>query len=181
MPRRHRVDYEGAWHHVMNRGIDREDVFADDRVKSVFLVALREACGRHGVQVHAYCLMSNHYHLLLHTPSATLSNAMQALSSTFTQSVNRWQQRDGPLFRGRYTSVVVNDDAHLSETSRYIHRNPVAAGIVADPEAWKWSSAQAYLDEKARPDWLCTGFVLTLFGHVNGREAYRKYLEETRE
>jgi REP element-mobilizing transposase RayT len=112
MPRKPRIDAEGLWHHVMNRGIDRAPIF-DDATSRIFLGELRDACSRYHVEVHGYCVLPNHYHLLLHTPEATLSQAMQRLSSRFTQSVNRLRGRDGPLFKGRFRSITVEDDAHL--------------------------------------------------------------------
>jgi REP element-mobilizing transposase RayT len=131
MPRRRRIDHEGAWHHVMNRGIDRSRIF-DDTAARLFLLELREACVRYRLEVHGYCILPNHYHLLLFTPQARLSAAMQRLSSRFTQAVNRYRERDGPLFKGRFRSIVVADDAHLAKVSQYIHLNPVEAGPVAN-------------------------------------------------
>jgi REP element-mobilizing transposase RayT len=180
MPRRLRDDYEGAWHHVMNRGIDHARIF-DDVAARVFLLELRDACGRHGVQVHGYCILPNHYHLLLCTPKAGLSDAMQSLSSRFTQSVNRHRERDGPLFKGRFRSVEIKDGAHLARVSQYIHVNPVEAGLVAKPEDWRWSSAGAYLGVADKPEWLRTDTVLEMFGPADSVSAYAQYLLDGRE
>jgi REP element-mobilizing transposase RayT len=174
-----RDDYEGAWHHVMNRGIDHARIF-DDVAARVFLLELRDACDRYDVQVHGYCILPNHYHLLLCTPKAGLSVAMQSLSSRFTQSVNRHRERDGPLFKGRFRSVPIKDNAHLAKVSQYIHANPVQAGLVAKQEDWRWSSAGAYLGVADKPEWLRTDIVLEMFGPADAVAAYTQYLRDGR-
>ena len=178
MPRRRRDDYPGAWHHVMNRSIEAVALFEDDVDRRIFLTELRDATTALGVEIHGYCLMSNHYHLLVHTPSGGLSAAMQQTASRFTQSVNRRRERDGPLFRGRFNSVEAGDDAHLVNISAYIHLNPVTAGLVTEPEAWPWSSAAAYFGDSAAPEWLQTGALLEMFGGGDGRRAYREFVAD---
>lgn len=143
-----------------------------------FLIELRDACGQYHVQVHGYCILPNHYHLLLHTPEAGLSPAMQRLSSRFTQAMNRHRERDGPLFKGRFRSVAVRDDAHLVKVSQYIHLNPVEAGLAAKPEDWRWSSAGAYIGLTPRPEWLHTGALLEMFGSAHQEAAYAQYLRD---
>ena len=179
MPRKSRIDYEGAWHHVMNRGIGHARIF-DDATVRIFLLELRDACAQHRAETHGYCLLPNHYHLLLHTPEAGLSAAMQSLSSRFTQAVNRLRSRDGPLFKGRFRSVAIEDDAHLVRVSQYIHLNPVEAGLVAAPEDWPWSSAAAYLGQAERPEWLHVRALLEMFGSANPETAYAQYLRDRR-
>lgn len=179
MPRKRRVDHEGAWHHVMNRGIDHARIF-DDVSTRIFLLELRDACIQHRVQVHGYCILPNHYHLLLHTPDAGLSAAMQRLSSRFTQGVNRYRERDGPLFKGRFHSVAIKDDAHLAKVSQYIHLNPVDAGLAAKPEDWAWSSAGAYLGLADKPEWLHTSALFEMLGSTDPRGAYAQYLRDGR-
>ena len=180
MPRKLRDDYEGAWHHVMNRGIDHARIF-DEVAAGIFLIELRDASALHRTQVHAYCILPNHYHLLLHTPEAGLSAAMQQLSSRFTQAVNRYRERDGPLFKGRFRSVAIKDDAHLAKVSQYIHLNPVEAGLAAVPEQWRWSSAAAYLGVATRPEWLHVSTLLEMFGPTSPEAAYAQYLRDGRE
>jgi putative transposase len=114
--------------------------------------------------VHAYCLLTNHYHLLLHTPHGALSSAMQRCASRFTLATNRRHGRDGPIFRGRFKSVLVEDDSQLTHLTRYIHRNPVEARLVTRPEARPWSSAGAYVGTAVAPEWLYTASVLAMFG-----------------
>jgi REP-associated tyrosine transposase len=180
MPRNPREDYDGAWHHVMNRGIDHARIF-DDVAADIFLVELRAACDRHRIEVHCYCLLPNHYHLLLFTPEAGLSTAMQRLSSRFTQAVNRCRERDGPLFKGRFRSVAIDDEAHLAKVSQYIHLNPVEAQLVARAEEWKWSSAAAYLGLASKPEWLQISSILEMFGPTNPGAAYARYLRDEEE
>jgi REP element-mobilizing transposase RayT len=176
MPRSLRKDYEGAWQHAMNRGIDRNVVFRSDDDRHIFCDCLAVAMPRHGVQVHAYCLLDNHFHLLLFSESGRLSDAMRFLSGRFTQRINYRDGRDGPIFRGRFASVAVESDAHLVRASRYIHRNPVEAGLVAEPWDWPWSSAGAYVGHARPPAWLRTDAILEMFGALRARQAYRDFL-----
>jgi len=176
MPRSPRQDYEGAWQHAMNRGIDRNAVFRSDDDRHIFCDCLAVAMPRYGVQVHAYCLLGNHFHLLLFSESGRLSDAMRFLGGRFTQRINYRDSRDGPVFRGRFASVAVTSDAHLARASRYIHRNPVEAGLVAHPWEWPWSSARAYLGLARPPTWLRTDPILEMFGPNEPRQAYRDFL-----
>lgn len=154
MARQRRQDFPGAWHHVMNRGANHAAIFSDSVDRRVFLSEARSAFQHHGVSLHAYCLMNNHYHFLVHSGRGELSRACQVLAAHYTQYVNHRYFRDGPLFRGRFASVLVSDDPHLIQTVRYIHFNPVAAGLVAAPELWRWSSAAAYANLLPAPEWL---------------------------
>jgi REP element-mobilizing transposase RayT len=162
----------------MNRGLDRRAVFRSDDDRQIFYDCLAAAMPRYGVRLHAYCLLDNHFHLLLFSESGRLSDAMRFLGGRFTQRINYRDDRDGPLFRGRFTSVPVNSDAHLVEASRYIHRNPVEAGLVAEPWQWPWSSAQAYLGLSRTPAWLHTEAILEMLGPQNARQRYRELLGE---
>jgi REP-associated tyrosine transposase len=155
----------------------------DDR--HIFCDCLVVAMPRFGVQVHGYCLLGNHFHLLLFSESGRLSDAMRFLGGRFTQRINYRDTRDGPIFRGRFASVAIVSDAHLVRASRHIHRNPVEAGLVEEPWAWPWSSAPAYLGLARAPAWLRTDVILEMFGPSRPREAYRDFLrseidEETR-
>jgi REP element-mobilizing transposase RayT len=179
MPRPLRADFAGAFHHVMNRGTDRSQLFGNDQERATFLASAAEAAERYGLEVHAYCLMGNHYHLLLRSLDGRLADGMRHLSSCFTQTVNYRRGRDGPLFRGRFASVRVSPDAHFVQASRYIHLNPVSAGLVRRAEQWRWSSAAVYIGHAAQPRWLTTGFTLDLFDNAgSARERYREFLDE---
>ena len=176
MPRPRREDYPGAWHHVMNRGAGRAAIFTSDTDRLLFLDCLAEAAERFRLEVHGYCLLGNHYHLLLLSGAGELSEGMKHLSGKFTRMFNVRHGRDGPMFRSRFTSVPINTDGHLVQVSRYIHLNPVAAGLVQRPEHWPWSSAAAYLGPVPGPDWLRTNAILAMFGATDPRADYRAFL-----
>jgi REP element-mobilizing transposase RayT len=176
MPRPRREDFEGAWQHVMNRGIDRGLIFRSDSDRGIFLECLAAAASRYALQVHAYCLLGNHFHLLLLSEKGQLSDGMRLLSARFTQRINYRDKRDGPIFRGRFTSLSIKSDDHLVRVSRYIHRNPVDAGLVHEPEDWQWSSAAAYLGVQDGPPWLRTAEILEMFGTDRQRQEYRAFL-----
>src|SRR5439155_8808363 len=114
--------------------------------RKYFLNLLGEISDIYGIEIHAYCLMSNHYHLLIHTPRANISDAMRHLNSRYTQHVNNSMDRDGSLFRGRYKAIIVSAEDYLLSVSRYIHRNPIEAKIVKNLTSYKWSSYPAYLN-----------------------------------
>lgn len=175
MPRPPREDHEGAWHHVMNRGIDHAPTFRSDVDRLVFMECLEAAVARYALQVHGYCLVGNHFHLLILSEKGQLSDGMRFLSGRFTQRINYRDNRDGPLFRGRFASLLIESDAHLVGVSRYIHRNPVEAGIAREPEDWPWSSAAAYLGTVRPPAWLRTDAILEMFA-VAGQREYRAFL-----
>jgi putative transposase len=146
----------------------------------VFLDVLAATCERFNWVVHAYCLMTNHYHLLVETPDANLSKGMRQLNGVFTQSVNRTHGRSGHLFQGRFKAILVEREAYLLELSRYVVLNPVRAGMVAAPGDWPWSSYRATVGEVGRPEFLDTDAVLRMFS--DDREAavaaYRQFVAE---
>lgn len=177
MARPLRVVFSGAWYHVMNRGAAKAPVFVTEADASTFLALLGELERRFGVEVHGYCLMENHYHVLLRTPDANLSRAMRHLDGVFTQRAHRRRGTDGPIFRGRFKSVLVQADGHLLTASRYIHLNPTEAGLVSRPEDWAWSSHRAYLEPSRGPRWLRTETILGLLGPPDARERYRALVD----
>lgn len=174
MPRPLRIEYENAYYHVMNRGAGRKPLFYNKRYYEAFLGCLAEAHVRFGLTVHAYCLMGNHYHLLLQTPNANLGRVMRHINGVYTQRHNRLRHTDGPLFRGRYKAILVEADAYLLQLSRYIHRNPVElkAPLVKQLEAYPWSSYPAYINTNASPDWLHRE---TIYGLLGRRQRYAGY------
>jgi len=167
MARSPRSDPEAGWHHVMNRGINHRDVFFGDLDRLEFGSRLCDIHERFGIQIHAYCLMDNHYHLLVHCPDGGLSPAMQRLGSLYTRHVNDRLGRDGAIFRGRFHSRIVDSDAHLLAAARYIHRNALDLPGVDSPDAYRWSSHRAYLGYRRRPWWLHLDVVLGLAGGVS--------------
>jgi len=177
MSRPLRIVYEGAWYHVMNRGASRRTIFHSDTYRQLFLALLGEITQTFGVEVHAYCLMDNHYHLLLHTPHANLSAAMRHLQGLYTQRHNRMEQTDGPFFRGWFKAILVDADHYLAHLSRYIHLNPVTAKITETVQAYPWSSYPAYLRQMPAPAWLYQDTVLGQFGRRNPRQRYQAFVE----
>ena len=135
-----RIEYSGAWYHVTSRGNERKDVFKSRADREKFLSYLESASVRYGAVIHAFCLMSNHYHLLLETPSGNLSQIMRHINGAYTNYFNAKRKRAGHLFQGRYKAILVEADQYAKELSRYLHPNPVRAGMVDRPEAWEWSS-----------------------------------------
>lgn len=140
MARPLRIEYTDGYYHVMNCGRGRQRIFHDTKYFEAFLVSLQEAHQRFGVQIHSYCLMGNHYHLLLKTSEANLSRSMRHINGLYTQRYNRLKKTDGPLFRGRYKAIVVDSDSYLLQVSRYIHLNPLHAKLVRDLKRYPWSS-----------------------------------------
>ncbi|MFP4240171.1 MAG: transposase [Rhodosalinus sp.] len=177
MARPLRIEFEGAWYHVMNRGAAGRAVFRSDEQRQLFLDLLADLHDRFGVETHAYCLLDNHYHLLLRTPNANLSRAMRHLDGVYTQRHNRAEGRDGPLFRGRFRSIVVDADSYLLSVSRYIHRNPIEAGLTDDPAGYPWSSYPAYVGRARAPAWLHRRAVMSALGGRATAGRYRAFVE----
>ncbi len=145
MARPLRIIYPGAFYHVTARGNERKKIFLSQADSAKFLSYLTDALHKYGVILHAFTLMSNHYHLAVETPHANLSAFAHAVNSAYTTYFNIKRKRSGHLFQGRYKSIVIEKDAYLLEVSRYIHLNPVRAGIVQKPEDYALSSYRSYL------------------------------------
>ncbi len=174
-----RIEYPNAWYHVMNRGRRGEDIFSNKTDFEIFLGVLQESSELFGCRVAAFCLMSNHYHLLLQTPLGNLSRVMRHVNGVYTQRYNRRQKVDGQLFRGRYKSVLVEEDSHLVELLRYIHRNPVRARICKSVSDYRWSSHHVYVSTAKKSDWVYTDFLLSMFSETPGKaiSGYRKFVQ----
>jgi putative transposase len=164
MSRPLRIQFPGATYHVMNRGLAAQPIFKTDADRATFLEGLGEVHVRWGLQIFAYCLLRNHYHLCVQTPQVPLARIMRHIDGVYTQRYNRRHRRDGPLFRGRYRAIIVDTDRYLTAVVRYIHQNPIAAGQVAHMEQYRWSSLHYYLTDRGRPTWLSTQTVLDYFG-----------------
>lgn len=163
MARQIRIEYPGAFYHVFSRGNQKQPIFLSDDDRYFFLNCLRKACEKYGVIVHAYCLMVNHFHLILETPSGNLSKLMQFFITKYTVYINKKHKRQGHLFQGRYRAVLVEAVGYAKELSRYIHLNPVRAGLVSCPEDYSWSSFKCYAGAERPEGWLDTSVVLRLF------------------
>lgn len=176
MARPLRVEFKGAWYHVMNRGAGRRCIFSSAAHFSKFLRLVAEVSEVFALEVHAYCLMGNHYHLLVRTPEAGLGRAMRHLNGVYTQYFNKRNRTDGALFRGRYKAILVASDSHLLMASRYIHLNPVDAGFVNRPEAYAHSSYRGYVEPHAARHWLFTSTLLGQFMVGDPRVEYRRFV-----
>jgi len=164
MARPLRISFEGAFYHVTSRGNERKAVFKSKRDREKFLEYLETATERYGAIIHAYCLMDNHYHLLLETPAANLSQIIRHINSAYTTYFNVKRARSGHLFQGRFKAILVEKDEYAKELSRYIHLNPVRAKMVETPGDYPWSSYSFYIGKKASPQWLHRDFILGYFG-----------------
>ena len=159
MSRPLRLQLPGGIYHVTARGNARRSIFEDDDDCARFLIVLASTVARYRVLCHAYCLMGNHYHLLVQTPEPNLSVAMRQLNGVYTQRFNRRHERCGHVLQGRFGAQLVDGDSYLREVCRYIVLNPVRAGLVAHPRDWKWSSFHATAGETAAPGFLSVDWV----------------------
>ena len=180
MARPLRIEYPGAVYHVTSRGNARQAVFLSDADRQTFLDVLADTVRKYNWLCHAYCLMDNHYHLVVETPDANLSLGMRQLNGVYTQAFNRAHQRVGHVFQGRYKSIVVEKDSHLLELCRYVVLNPVRAGMAAKPDEWQWSSYQSTAYAGTAPDYLTVDWVLGQFSakKTTARGRYRKFVAE---
>ncbi|MBV1894455.1 MAG: transposase [Ilumatobacteraceae bacterium] len=175
MARAHRINIPDTWHHVTNRGADRQDIFTADPDRLYFEALLGDITERFSIEIHAYCLMGNHFHLLVHCPTGELSVAIQHLSSTYATHYNRTYKRSGPMFEGRFHSVLIDSDEQLARTSRYVHRNPLALTSLRALAAYRWSSYGPYLGHRKCPQWLHRDTIGSVCGFSD--TAYRAFVE----
>lgn len=182
MARPLRLEFPGAVYHVTSRGNARQDIVADDRDRQQWLSVLAHVTERYGWLCHAYCLMDNHYHLLIETPQPNLSLGMRQLNGRYTQDFNRRHRRVGHLFQGRFTAILVEKEAHLLELCRYVVLNPVRAKLVPHPRQWAWSSYRATVGETQAPSWLTMDWILGQFGQRVGpaQQKYREFVADGR-
>jgi len=180
MPRGPRVQFPGGVYHVICRGNNRERIFRDDSDRERYLRLLRDYRNRWNIVIHAYVLMPNHAHLLIETPSRPLSEFMRGLNTAYTMGFNRRHGRVGHVFQGRYKSHLVEKDAYLLELTRYIHLNPVRAGLVDRPERYPWSSYPEFIGRAAEPLMSSPATALAQLGTSRSRaaRAYSAYVRE---
>jgi REP element-mobilizing transposase RayT/plasmid stabilization system protein ParE len=182
MARPLRLEFPGALYHLTSRGDGREDVFLTAADREAFLQVLTQVVERFAWLCHAYCLMDNHYHLLVETPQANLSRGMRQLNGVYTQAFNRAHGRVGHVFQGRFKSILVEKESHLLELARYIVQNPVRARSVRRAVDWPWSSYRATAGLEAAPSFLTVDWILGQFGRNRrtAQEAYREFVAEGR-
>ena len=179
MARPLRVEYPGAFYHVINRGNSQEKLYNSSRDYKKFLQYLEKAAERFAVIVHTYCLMDNHYHLLLETAEPNLSVTMQWLNVSYATYFNRKHNRNGHLFQGRFKAILIDAEAYLKHLSRYIHLNPVRAKIIDKPEQYQWSSYSVFVGKQKGPKFLKTDWLLSTFGSntKKARKNYKEFIE----
>jgi len=175
MARAWRIEYEGALYHVLSRGNEKRGIVITDSDRKLFLTTVGEMAERFEIDVFAYVLVDNHYHLLFRTNRANLCRSMQWFGATYTKRFNLRHNRSGHLFQGRFKNMLVQNDAYLLQLSYYIHRNPLRAGMVKRLVDYKWSSYKAYAYGKRHQDWLNTNVILTQF--INIKDPHRAYRE----
>jgi putative transposase len=171
MARPLRIEFPGGIYHVTSRGDRQEPIFMEDRDRLLLLKILGQAMGRFDSTVIAYCLMGNHYHVVMRTRRPNLSQVMRHINGVYAQAFNRRHGVVGHLFQGRFKSIHVDRDAYFMEVCRYTELNPVRAGMVEGAVDWKWSSYRSHCGLAPAPDWLET---LELHGHLLGRDARTK-------
>lgn len=178
MARPLRIEFPGALYHLTTRGNDQQPIFRDDGDRRSFLRILGKTLSDYNGVCHAYCLMTNHYHLLVETPDANLSRIMKQINGIYTQRFNRRHQHVGHVFQGRFKSIVVDKDAYLLELCRYIVLNPVRAGMNDDPGQYRWSSFKATAGMIKTPHFLTTDWILSRFAKTRpqAQAQYRRFV-----
>ena len=177
MARPLRIEYAGALYHVTSRG---EDIYFDDDDRDIWLALFARVCSRFNWRCHAWCLMDNHYHIVIETIEGNLSQGMRQLNGVYTQQSNRKHGLFGHLFQGRYKAILVEKEAYLLELSRYVVLNPVRAGMVKNIDDWQWSSYPAMMGDVVVPEWLETDWLLSQFGKSRkvSRRKYKNFVRE---
>lgn len=180
MARPLRIEFAGALYHVTARGDRREDIFADDQDREGLLAILSQVCQRFAVDCHAYCLMSNHYHLILETAEPNLSRALRHLNGVYTQRFNRRHDHVGHVFQGRYKAILIDRHAYYLEAVRYVLLNPVRAKLVTRAKDWKWSSYRAAVGQCRQIDGMNAKALLACFGRTEeiARETFVRFVDE---
>ncbi len=163
MARPLRIELAGGLYHVTSRGNGRSDIYLNDEDRTNWLAVFAEACHRFNWICHAYCLMSNHYHVVVETIEGNLSKGMRHLNGVYTQNFNRCHKRVGHVFQGRYKAILVEKDSYLLELARYVVLNPVRAGMVNDVVDWPWSSYRAMIGHSKTLGFLQTDWLLSQF------------------
>jgi putative transposase len=174
MSRPLRIEYPDAWYHILNRGRRSENIFADEKDYIIFTELLKETSEMWNIRIASYCLVPNHYHMLVQTPEANISRSMRHLNGVYTQRYNRRHNCDGQLFRGRYKSIIIDTDIYLLQAVRYIHRNPLRAGLVDKIDAYKWSSHKGYISIAKKWDWLHKNHIFSMLSKTR-KDRLRNY------
>lgn len=180
MARPLRIEFPGAVYHVTSRGNARAAIYADDTDRTTFLALLTQVVQRYHWLCHAYCLMDNHYHLVLETPEGNLAQGMRQVNGLYTQGYNRRHGRVGHVLQGRYKAILIERDSYLLTVCRYVVLNPVRAGMVRTAQEYGWSSYGATAGDREAPALLCTDWLLAQFGQdrAAAQQHYRRFVAE---
>ena len=180
MARPLRIEFAGALYHITSRGDKKAAIYLDDGDRVQFLDTLKQVCTRFNWVLHAYCLMDNHYHLLVETPESNLSLGMRQLNGVYTQWFNRTHDRVGHVFQGRFKGIIVQKESYLLELARYIVLNPVRARMVRSAKDWPWSSYRATIGTAVLQGGLCTDWLLAAFAKrkPTAIERYKVFVAE---
>ncbi len=176
MTRPLRIEYPGAVYHVTSRGNEKKAIFKDDQDRENFLNTVQHVNKHYNWLCHAYCLMTNHYHLVIETPDSNLSLGMRQLNGVYTQLFNKRHKRTGHLFQGRFKGILIQKDSHLLEVCRYVVLNPIRAGLVESPQQWKWSSYRSTAGKEKPHSGLTTDWILGQFS-VKRDKAEQEYCQ----
>jgi len=175
MSRQPRIQFPGAFYHITSRGNRRADIFLDDHDYLTWHETFARTSDKFGFISHSFCLMPNHFHILLETLQANLSDGMQFLNSHYSQHFNKRHDKIGHLLQGRFNAQLVDHDSYLAELGRYIALNPVRAGLVASAAEWRWSSYRYTAGLAAPPPWLETERILACFGQISNEQRHRAF------
>lgn len=181
MARQLRIEYPGAFYHIIQRGNEKRDIFLSNQDREKFYEYIKEIHSRYAVKIHTYCLMNNHYHLILETKEANLTKTMHSLNTSYPVYFNTKREKTGHLFQGRYKAILVEADGYLHHLSRYIHLNPVRINLVKDPMDYPHSSYKYFVSDVAPPDWLETSFILAMFDKniKTAKSIYNRFVVES--
>ena len=174
-----RLEFPGAIYHITSRGNARQDIFLDDEDRRNFLNLIGKEIKQQRWRCYSYCLMNNHYHLVIETPEGNLISGMRRLNGVYTQMFHRRHGRVGHLFQGRYKSIIVDQEGYLLELCRYVVLNPVRAGIIDKPQQWRWSSYGCTVGLRKEPSWLDAKWILEQFSYYeekSARDQYRRFV-----
>ena len=164
MARPLRIEYEGAFYHIVQRGLERREIYKDEKDKKRFLTYLSGAQEKYKSIIHSYVLMDNHYHIILETPGANLTKVMHYINASYAAYYNARHKRVGPLYQGRYKSIIVQEDEYLKLLTSYVHLNPVRAKIVGDPGEYEWTSYRYFTRKEPVPGYVDVELILLMFG-----------------
>lgn len=171
MPRQPRIEYPDALYHVTSRGDRQQPIFADDGDRGLLLAIVSDALSKFDARAFAYCLMGNHFHIVLRTRRANLSKVMHHINGRYTHAFNKRHALVGHVFQGRYHDILVESDPYLQTLCAYVERNPVRAKLASRPHEWPWSSFRSHLGITRRPEWLASTELLAM---ILGRDLLTK-------